>query len=393
MMKANTKGLKIYLIAAVVIVVVYIVAQVNKPKEINWSETLDRADKIPFGTFVFDKRVSDIFPGAHLFRYTQPVYNVLTDTVHKQAALLIICKDIQLSKVDYQQLVKFIKAGNDVFISASYYGAPFRDTLNIKTGYAYNIQVTGVPNRFMNSKKTYSVNRDAGNLFFDSFDTTRAVVLGENSKGHANFLRFNMGKGALYLMPNPRMFTNYSLLKTSGVEYIATALSFLQKPKEVLLDDYYVRGPQQDESPMRVFLKNPPLSWAYYIALFSLLIFVLYEMKRRQRIIPEINPLQNSTVDFVTVVGQVYFENRNNTNIARKMIIYFLAFVRDEFQLQTNKLDQDFVDRLSKKTGLDENLILDLVNQVNYVNVQLNVTDRELLTLNNLTQQFYNKTR
>jgi hypothetical protein len=144
---------------------------------------------------------------------------------------------------------------------------------------------------------------------------------------------------------------------------------------------------------MRVFLKNPILQWAYYIAIFSLLLFVVFEIKRRQRVIPVIEPLPNSTLEFVNVVGQVYYEKRNNVNIAHKKILYLLADLRDEYQLKTNKLDDEFIDKLASKLGLENDFAIELVNYIRFISVQDSVSDRELIELNKLIEQLYIQSR
>jgi len=144
---------------------------------------------------------------------------------------------------------------------------------------------------------------------------------------------------------------------------------------------------------MRVFLSHPELEWAYYIAIFSLLIFVLYEIKRRQRIIPVIEPLSNSTLEFVNVVGQVYYEKRNNDNIAKKQVLYLLSYLRDEYQLKTNKLDKEFTETLTAKLGLDPDFANDFVEFLHYINVQDRINDKELIHLNKLIEQFYIQSR
>src|SRR6185437_7787947 len=99
----------------------------------------------------------------------------------------------------------------------------------------------------------------------------------------------------------------------------------------VTWDQYYSVGREDDGSTMRVFLRNTRLRWAFYIAFFGLILFVLYEMKRRQRIIPVIEPLENSTISFVNVVGQVYYEQHDNVNIGNKKIQYFLEHLRTQY--------------------------------------------------------------
>src|SRR5579871_5141807 len=92
-----------------------------------------------------------------------------------------------------------------------------------------------------------------------------------------------------------------------------------------------------------VLFLNRYLKWAYRIALITVIIFVFFEIKRRQRIIPVIEPLRNSTLDFVRTVGGVYFHQHNNKNIAEKKIQYFFEFIRSHFYLSTVYLDDEFI--------------------------------------------------
>ena len=197
----------------------------------------------------------------------------------------------------------------------------------------------------------------------------------------------------MYLVANPKLFSNYSMLKPDGAEYAATALSFLKPTKKIIVDQYYTEGDEGNDSPMRVFLSIPALQWAYYITIFSLLAFVIFEMKRRQRIIPVIEPLTNTTLEFVTVVGQVYYEKHDNANIVHKKIIYFLTHLRDAYHLKTNKLDEDFIEKLVAKVDIDSAFAKKLVGYINFISVKERVTDAELIELNKLIEQFYIKSR
>ena len=387
------KSLKLYLVVAAVLLIVYIIAQANRPKAIDWTETLSNKDKTPFGTYIVYNRLKDIFPDAHIAPYHQPVYNVLAEDGVKQASYIIICPGIELSKPDYRQLVDYIKRGNDVFIAAGDFGKVFGKNLNVDTKTDFTVNNDGIPVRFvnpsLNPKKYYSVDKGAGNMYFNKFDTAQSVVLGQNKNNQANYLKYKLGKGWLYLNANPKFFSNYSLLKPQGAEYAATALSFVKNTKQVVWDEYYTDTNADASSPMRLFLSKPALQWAYYIAVVSLLLFVLFEIKRRQRIIPVIQPLTNTTLDFVNVVGQVYYEKRNNVNLAHKKILYLLTDLRDNHQLKTNKLDNEFIEKLSVKVGIDSIFAYKLVDYIKYINVQERVSDRELIKLNKLTNQLY----
>jgi hypothetical protein len=389
------KSLRLYLIIAGLLLVVYVIAQFNKPKATDWTETFSNKEKTPFGTFILYTRLKDLFPNANITPYHQPVYNVIAEDSIKEASYIIICRDIELSKTDYKQLIKYIEKGNDVFIAAEYFGELFDKNLRVKTDFKYNLGETPVSflSPYLYPKKHFNIDKSAGNYYFSKFDTLNSVILGENINHKANFIKYNFGKGALYLAANPKLFTNYSLLKPQGGEYAATALSYLKSTEQVAWDEYYTQGDTGEDSLMRVFLSNPALQWAYYIAIFSLLIFVLFEIKRRQRIIPVIEPLSNSTLEFVNVVGQVYYEKRNNANIAHKKILYLLEHLRDDYQLKTNKLDKEFIEKLTAKLGIDNTLAFELVDYIKYINNQERVTDNELIELNKLIEKLYIQSR
>ncbi|MEO6979679.1 MAG: DUF4350 domain-containing protein, partial [Mucilaginibacter sp.] len=333
----------------------------------------------------------------HITTYRQPIYNVIAEDSITNTPYIIICSGISPSKTDYNQLAKYVKAGNDVFIAAGYFGDVFEKNLGVETKNNLKLFNTFSKVNFLShhlkTPKDIRIDKAVANTFFSKFDTLRAVVLSQDGNGEANFLRYTLGKGNLYLCANPQFFGNYSLLNHEADIYAATALSFIKPAKQIALDEYYTQGDLGEDSPMRLFLSNPALQWAYYIALFSLLAFVLYEIKRRQRIIPVIQPLKNSSLEFVNVVGRVYYEKRDNANLAQKKVLYFLTWLRDEYQVKTNKFDDEFTEKIIGKLGISRAAANDLVNYIKYISVQHHVTDRELIELNKLIEQIYNQAR
>ena len=293
------RDLKIYIIIASALVVFYLVAQYNKPQPTDWTENLCDTSKAPFGTYILRNQINDIFPKAKVSTFREPVYNVIGDEHVKDATYIIIADEVDLNKYDYEQLTKYIEKGNDVFIAASGFGRKLYDTLGILTALGSRTASAtriGFANKALKDN-LYDVDKGSSDGYFDSFNRSKAIVLGGNDLDEATYLEFKMGKGALYLNANPKMFTNYSLLQDMGAAYSSIALSFVKNNKNIVWDEYYTQGRVGSESNMRVFLNNDKLRWAFYIAFFALVAFVLYEMKRRQRIIPVIEPLKNTSVE------------------------------------------------------------------------------------------------
>src|SRR5476651_2475410 len=390
------KSSKIYIGILAVFLIVYLVAQYKRPKGIDWTQSLDNNDKIPFGTYVVFNRISDIFPGAKVETFREPVYNVINDHHIDRGTYLIVCDAVNINEYDYDKLERFIKKGNDVFIAASYFGDQIKKELKVETQAEFK-DTTGTRIRFTNSSidttKFYSLKKGMCDGYFNKIDTSGAIVLGSNSYHHCNYIKYNLGKGHLYLNCNPLMFTNYSLLSKDGASYAATALSFVKNSTYLMWDEYYTQGRDDDESTMRVFLRNPALRMAFYIAFFSMIIFVVYEAKRRQRIIPIIDPLNNSTLDFVNVVGQVYYEQRNNSNIAQKQATYFLEHIRNKYYLKTSLLNEELIETLSQKTGIEPDFLKRIFNQVTIIRSGLYISDNDLISFNKNIEQFYIQSR
>jgi hypothetical protein len=386
------RDFKIYLIAASLLLVVYAVIQYNKPVPVNWKPTLYLGDKIPFGTYVLYNRLTDIFPGATVTNTNKSIYNLFSSE-KLSGNYIIIAKEVKISKTDFEQLVKFISAGNDVFITGFAWAGDLDKTLKIEAGVTDNAEKASLnfTNPQLKKPDGYYFIKNIASQYFSKFDTARATVISKNSNGDANTLSYKFGKGTLLLCANPELFSNYSLLTPQGAAYAERVLSHLPAKANVYWDQYQNHDLEDDRSPMRVFLNNPSLQWAYYLSAFILFIYVVFEVKRRQRVIPVIEPLKNSTLDFVNVVGKVYYEKRDNVNIAHKKILYLLNHLREKYQLKTNKLDAEFIENLTNKTGIEPALASELVSYINYLTVQTAVADNELITLNQLIEKFYSQ--
>jgi hypothetical protein len=128
---------------------------------------------------------------------------------------------------------------------------------------------------------------------------------------------------------NPVAFTNYNLLKEDRYRYTENVLSYIPKGNIY----WYTKGQNNEnisESPLRYILSQPALKWAWYLFLIGMLIFMIFNAKRKQRIVP-ILLLANSTIDFTKTIGNLYYQEGDHTNIIDKKIIYFLEKIRTEY--------------------------------------------------------------
>jgi hypothetical protein len=141
-------------------------------------------------------------------------------------------------------------------------------------------------------------------------------------------------------------------------------------------------------TPLRFILTNEPLRWAYYISIITLLLFMLFEAKRKQRIIPIIKPLTNTTLEFIATIGNLYYQRGDHKNIAEKKIQFFFDQVRAHYLMNVQQRDEGFVAVLAKKSGTPEKTVRDLISIINHVLTKEKITAGELTDLNRSIEKF-----
>jgi len=110
----------------------------------------------------------------------------------------------------------------------------------------------------------------------------------------------------------------------------------------------------------------------------GLLLFALFNIRRKQRIVPIIEPLKNKSVEFVKSIGNLYLQEGSPHDMAQKKIQYFLNKVRLDLMIDTQYLDDSFVKRLHLKTGKNIELIqeaVDLINKIQNQHIQVKHSD------------------
>jgi len=388
------KGYKIYLIIGSILILLYLVAQYNKPTPTNWAPTYAIKDKIPYGTYILYHRIKDILPNATIQQSKSAIYNTLKAKKFNKTAYLIVAQKAEIIKTDLDQLIKYMQNGNDVFIATYDLGKVEK---NLKLQAVSTMSAEGSTLNFTNpnlkTDANYGFDRGIGSQYYNKLDTSKATILGVNGNGKPNFIRYSYGKGNLYLIAEPGFYTNFNLLDKYGAEYAAKTLSYLQGNTQIIFDEYFAGQENTATDMLRVFFKHPELKYAYYLSIFSLIIFVFYDIKRRQRIIPIADPLTNSSLAFVNVVGSVYYNERNNLDLALKKINYFMEHLRSRYYLKTNDIDSKFVQLLMEKTGINEALAKTLTRYFIEMPEMGDLSDTQLINLNESIEQFYKITQ
>jgi len=394
------KTIKIYIGILVLLFIGSIAIEFSTPKPINWSPSFNEEHKIPYGTFVLYNEFQNLFPRSEIqdisvtpYEYFDNLYNYQDDSYTSNGTYIYIDDFADMDAVSSQELLDYSSFGNTLFISANALPQKFKDSLNFETANDFNFK--GKAHLSLANKifKRDSINIEKGlsNIYFSKLDATTTTVLGYqkfDSIPRINFIKLKYGEGNIYLHLQPIVFTNYMLLKKENKKYAAAALSNL--PDEtIFFDSRNKKRNTLGTTPLRFLLSQPALKWAWYIALVSLAIFIIFNAKRKQRIIKIIKPHQNTTIAFTKTIANLYYETKDHNTIIDKKNTFFLEHIRRTYFLDTQILDEKFIKALSLKSGKDLGKAKKLINRIVHLKAKQTCTEDDLLGLNKLIEDFY----
>lgn len=397
-----SKNIKIYIAVLVFILILILIGDYNKPKPIDWRPTYSVNDKIPFGLYVFDKEINGILknqkveriPDITPYEFLDSKYNedTLVETYTVRGTFINISQQNNIDDQSIKEIMYFVSHGNNAFLSMTNFPKTLSDSLKFE--YSSNLLQTENASVWMANKKVspkiYKATTDISD-YFTKIDTANTTVLGYEGnpkiKKNINFIKIPYKGGFFFLHTHPVAFTNYNLLKKDRYQYTENLLSYIPKGDVF----WYTKSPNDENisgSPLRYILSQPALKWAWYLFLIGMLIFMLFNAKRKQRIVPILQPLSNLTIDFTKTIGNLYYQEGDHKNIIDKKIIYFLERIRTEYLIDTAKLDDEFIKKLHHKTGKDEKDIQELVFLINeYRNSYHANIEADLIRINNAIEK------
>ena len=388
------KGYRKFIVAIAALIVIYIVAEFNRPKKIEWKVTLSRTDKGPYGAYVLYKLLPALFPGSEIISAREPMLDFVDYGEPENTAFVFIEPDLEISKSERNTLIRYVEAGNYVFISSAGLGKLLADTLKLEYASRFGNIGDSMTINFVNpalaAQTGFSYRPLTLNSYFRKVDTTASTAIGNNRRDDINFISMKLGKGTIFVHAIPLCFSNDFLLTGENAKYAEKALSYLPKDVTTIYwDEYHKLGREGSSSPMRFILGNVWLKWSFRLGLLAMLCILFFESKRRQKIIPIVSPLRNSTLDFVRTVGNAYFNRGDHKNLALKKITHFMEFIRSKFYLSTYPMDENFVAAFAAKTGKAEDDIRKLVGLIDYVNDSPSIDQETLLSLTQQIDVFY----
>ena len=372
----------------------------QQEKKTNWNVSLDRNRKDPYACYIAYHHLESIYPEASIKsggRVMTQINEVIRGKKSAQSGhiIIIVCKSFELDSTEFEKVKEFVNLSNAICIFSEEYSQNIYDYFNVKykedSNNLFVVQKTDtIPNQeiglvFNDTIHSYQFNGLPVNDYFemDSIVSDSVIDLGfasQDDVGRNNMLIRYSNNGAFLINKAPIAMTNYFLLQENNKSYFEHVLSYFSEyPTSVTWYSFLNKYANEDsEFDWRKLFKQPALFFAFILLIAMMVLYVLFAGKRRQRIIPILEHQQNTSLEFIETVGNLYYTKKDNANLAEKMIKHYLENIRLKYTLRSTELDAHFANQLAHKVNQSVENTTAFISYLNYIRDSEDVTDIDI---------------
>lgn len=384
----NSKGK--FAIVIVLMLVVVAVIEYRMPQRFHWEPTFGHEDGQPFGCMVFDSIMSQTMPrGYTVVKKTlwQMEHDCMLTTPH--GIVIMTSEDMGMS--DVKNILRLTEEGHIVLLVADRVGF-LEDTLGIIVKWNRDFSIKAITTNHPEKQPV----RWVGENGYQKADTvcrvydsmiTRIMELNDSMPfetladykheewvedtisedsvfGGGDYVMKDLpiafslkrSKGELIVLSAPLLMTNYAILNhDNGAVFIHRLMDRMKHLPVIRTESYMSATARDEQSPFYVFLHHPPLRWALYLVVSGIILFCIFTARRRQRPIPVIQQPQNGNLEFVRLIGTLYWQEGNHQGLLKKKLTYAADEIRRQTGLDIMESDSesDTMAQLARLAGAD----------------------------------------
>jgi len=373
----------------------------SSPPPVDWLPSYEQNDSRPLGSKVFYDQVKK--SNADWKEVNSPPFEVIAEA--PQFGTYAFINSYFASDPDETALLlDWVREGGHLFISASTIPTVFLDSLRIKE--EFFPESFELERQFSLSLLSPMVLSDS--ITYDKFhngeyyewgDSVEVTTLGkisdvkdpEPTSAKPNFIQLKEGKGLVTLHAFPEVFSNYFLLDSANKAYTEQVLGTWDLDRPILLDHYIKAGKLTHSSPLYLILGNRYLKAAYFTCWVLLVLWVVFEGKRKQKAIKVITPLQNQSLEFAKTISSIYLNRKDMSELGQLQIKLFWDYCRTKFNLQAEENTAETAMSLTAKSGVDVDLTQDLVRKLTFFKAKSHLNSEDILQIHQLIEAFKSK--
>ena len=336
-----------------------------------------------------------------------------------------IAEDVHLNDVDSDWLLEFVEAGNCAFIACENLSSKLRTAISDNSYFRFNSYYdTSFVLNFYHPKYLHDYPIEIKNAelnshryptyknwrYFLDTDLGREFVriAYNNTRDYPVCIRLQYGKGVFIIHSAPSAFSNYNMFNEGGKYHSEVIFSHLPKGNIYWHHDFGKYSPYRGvpqptyseqessnkvnypkSSPLQYIMRVPALFTALILLIIGILLYMIFQSKRRQQIIPTMESNDNSSLEFVQTVSVLYFQQKRHDKLIKHKELIFLSFLRQHYHVSSPKITPDFITKVAQKSGIAENHVKDIFTTLSRGKENRNVSENELINLYNKLEYFY----
>ena len=412
-----------FIIAMLILFACMMVIETLAPRHFKWDATYAHASDEPFGCALFDSVMAASLGQG--YTTTSLTLSQLEKTIpaNERHTYFIIAGDSPMNgTTDELAMLNMLKRGDQFLVASGAWGSDtVEQVLNIDTR-GYGVSIWALKNTYLN--------KDNDTLIWTGDDSRyppkKWIVAQELSdtytrlltnKGHSSIRPLltracyqdgeyqwdsvaeedvlvaahvqvdtmagviNHGKGKIIVSVVPSMFSNYGVIYCDGTTLALRMMSQLE-PYPVIRLDLAAKTEEAgvSESPLRYVLSQPPMKWAIWLIIVTVILAMVFTARRRQRVIPVIAPPVNRALEMVKHIGSLYFQRHDNADLMAKKYQFFVEEVRKLTMIDLddeNHLDDAYL-QLQHASGIPRDELRQQLQEI-VAATEIPVKDKKLM--------------
>ena len=250
--------------------------------------------------------------------------------------------------------------------------------------------------RFGKKLTIHTWNGMDNSIIDDSLEIYGFESLSHLNDGSIDCFRVKHGKGWFIFQLNPICFSNYSLTKAEGLNYFNRLLTDYKK-KNIYWDEYS-KSPlfgnfdnPTHQSALRFILSERSLRWTWYLICFFVLLYVIFNSKRKQAYIPLTPDNRNTTIEYIQSIATLHYHKTSLIFMADEILRQFQNFIKHKynFSFQIKKDKMEIAKQLAPKAGIKIDFVNDIFKNYYKIKYDPNPESKNLIAFYSSVEYFY----
>ena len=391
---------RLYIIGVLAFLAIVFLLQYRMPRKFQWTPTYDHRDRQPFGCYVFDSVVKASLPQDYRV-VKKTFYQLSQDSTAAPQGVLMVAESVAFSATDVAAIRRLAARGWRILLASEVLGA-LEDTLHLDNDWHYSPGPLLQYAQKQQARDTLVWQRDSS--YSSRLFTYYPQLLPRTISGNVDSLgyhvlsrhqqhndapvvvRIPIGQGAIIWVSTPLVFTNYGILDNDNYHYLFRLLTQLDG-LPVVRTESYIPKTAAAQTPLRYILSQQPLRWALYLTLLTILLFMVFTARRRQRAIPVAKEPDNMSLAFARQIGTLYAQRKDYTDAVIKKYTYMAEELRTQLHIDITDVTADThnLPLLARHTGQEESQLATLIGDLRQL-----AAERRPLTATDMTHYIHN---